>query len=137
MKLPIQMAGLCASGAFIVTALPGFFQQVRPTSFATIGTEIISGANLLETLAFSLAGTVVAGLIGFQIGQIMATPQKTPPRKRKVPQNVTLDNGEEVVIPVAPELVDTLESYTAAPKEATSVSTPETPPSSAPEPVEP
>jgi hypothetical protein len=88
MKLPVQLAGLFASGAFIVTALPSFFQQVLPSQLSmstSSNMELISGVSLAETLLFSLGGTVVAGIIGFMIGNILSKPSGKPKKAKSQP----------------------------------------------------
>lgn len=75
MKLSIRLAGLCASGTFILTALPGFYQQVKPTNIASMATEAIPGMTILETLAISLGGALLASFLGYVIGDILSNPK--------------------------------------------------------------
>ncbi len=81
MKLAIKTAGLCASGAFIITALPGFYQQVKPVSAASMMTASVEGIGLLETLGFSLLGALVAGFLGYMLGEVLAKPQRKAAKK--------------------------------------------------------
>jgi hypothetical protein len=75
MKLAVKSAGLCASSAFIITALPAFFQQVAPLTQSIAPPGTLQGMTLIETILFSLAGALVAGSIGYIIGDILANPQ--------------------------------------------------------------
>lgn len=75
MKLPLKVAGLCWSLTFLVTAMPGFYQQIKPTDFTSISADTFSGMNILEKLALSLAGSMMAGTIGYIIGDILSKPQ--------------------------------------------------------------
>jgi hypothetical protein len=88
MKLSLRLAGLCASATFILAGFPGLFQRLSPLNPDALDT--LSGMDLLEPLLFSVAGMVLAGLIGFQIGNILSHPaghrMKKPPSRpsRKV-----------------------------------------------------
>lgn len=75
MKLSFRLAGLCASGTFILTALPGFYQQVKPTDITSMATEAIPGMTILETLTISLGGALLAAFIGYVIGDILSNPK--------------------------------------------------------------
>lgn len=75
MKLPMKVAGLCWSVTFLVTAVPGFYQQTRPMDFASISTETFSGMAIVETLSISLIGSIAAAMIGYMIGDILSSPQ--------------------------------------------------------------
>jgi Mn2+/Fe2+ NRAMP family transporter len=79
MNLSMRIAGLCASGAFIVTALPAFFQQWSPNSPML---DSFTGMSLLESLLISLIGAVIAGIIGFQIGKILSKPAGKKKKKK-------------------------------------------------------
>lgn len=78
MKLPMKVAGMCWSLTFLVTAVPGFYQQTRPMDFATASAESFSGLAVLETLSVSLIGSFAAGMIGYMIGNILSHPQGKP-----------------------------------------------------------
>lgn len=84
MKLSVRLAGLCGSGAFLLSALPGFYQQAKPTDIAQMATDVIPGVNIIETLLLSLGGAIVAGFIGYLIGDILSNP-KGHPKKKKTP----------------------------------------------------
>lgn len=73
MKLSVKLAGLFASATFLITGMPALFQRVSPTDLAA--TETLSGIDMLETLLMSMGGTLVAGFIGYQIGNIMLHPK--------------------------------------------------------------
>ncbi|WP_373531509.1 hypothetical protein [Vampirovibrio sp.] len=83
MKLPMKVAGLCWSITFLVTSVPGFYQQTRPMDFAAITTESFSGMAIVETLAVSLLGSFAAAIIGFMIGDILSNPHGTPNDNKK------------------------------------------------------
>lgn len=85
MKLSVRMAGICGSGAFILAALPGFYQQAKPVDISQMATGVLPGMNIIETLLISLGGSIVAGFIGYLIGDILANP-KGPPKKKKQPK---------------------------------------------------
>jgi hypothetical protein len=74
MKLSIKLAGLCGSGVFILTALPGFYQQIKPASVDAMIFEMVPGMEILEILGISLLGALVAGGIGYKIGEILSNP---------------------------------------------------------------
>ncbi len=76
MKLNTKVGGICASLTFLITALPGFYQQARPTDFNFISSDSFSGMAVVETLAISLLGALAAGMIGYIIGDILSNPQK-------------------------------------------------------------
>lgn len=82
MKLSVRMAGLCASATFILTALPGFYQQAKPTHLAQIATDILPGMNIIEKMLISLGGAVCTGVLGYVIGDILSNP-KGQKKKRK------------------------------------------------------
>jgi len=82
MKLSVKLAGLLGSGVFILTALPGFYQQVRPVSFTSMLTEAVQSVSILEKLGFSLGGALVAGWIGYTIGDILSKPKGGMARPR-------------------------------------------------------
>lgn len=83
MKLPVKAAGLCGSMTFLITAMPGFYQQIRPTDFSLMATHSFSGMAVIETLILSLLGSIVAGAIGYKIGEILAKPQGIPKSQKK------------------------------------------------------
>lgn len=85
MKLPMKVAGLCWSVTFLVTAVPGFYNQTRPMDFNTISTETFSGMAVVETLAVSLIGSFAAAIIGFMIGDILSNPQAAHKEDKKAP----------------------------------------------------
>jgi hypothetical protein len=76
--LSMKLSGICGSGIFILTAIPGYFQLIRPTDFTALASEPVSGITLLENLIFSLGGACVGGILGFFMGKIMESPQGTP-----------------------------------------------------------
>lgn len=78
MKLPMKVAGICWSLTFLVTAIPGFYQQTRPTDFAAMSSQSFSGMAIFETLLVSLIGSLAAGMIGYIIGDILSNPQGKP-----------------------------------------------------------
>lgn len=84
MKLNTKVAGICASLTFLITAIPGFYQQARPTDFNFISVDSFSGMAVVETLVISLLGSLAAGMIGYLIGDILSHPQK--PHKATAPQ---------------------------------------------------
>jgi len=71
MKLNARVAGICASGTFIITTLPAFFTQWKPNS---IMGDSFSGVSLVESLLFSVLGALLAGFIGFLIGSVLSKP---------------------------------------------------------------
>jgi hypothetical protein len=75
MKLSIKLAGLFGSGVFVLTAVPGFFQQVKPSDINAMMSDAPQGMNILESLGFSLLGAVVAGVIGYIMGDILSSPR--------------------------------------------------------------
>ncbi len=77
MKLNTKVGGICASLTFLITAIPGFYQQARPTDLNFIASTSFSGMAVVETLAISLLGAMAAGMIGYTIGDILSNPQKT------------------------------------------------------------
>jgi hypothetical protein len=83
MKLSIQIAGLCASGAFLCTALPGFYQQTKPVSIANMAQEAVPGMTILENVALSLAGALLAGFLGYVIGDILSNPKGNSKKQKK------------------------------------------------------
>jgi hypothetical protein len=85
MKLPMKVAGLCWSVTFLVTAVPGFYNQTRPMDFNTMTTESFSGMAIVETLAVSLIGSFAAAIIGFMIGDIFSNPQGANKEAKKAP----------------------------------------------------
>lgn len=91
MKLPLKLAGLFGSGVFILTAIPGFYQQVKPASLNAMMTDAIQGMAILEKLGISLLGALVAGVLGFVIGDIFSKPRgkvkkpKPKPAKSNIP----------------------------------------------------
>lgn len=85
MKLPMKVAGLCWSVTFLVTAVPGFYNQTRPMDFNTISAESFSGMAIVETLAVSLIGSFAAAIIGFMIGDILSNPQGANKEDIKAP----------------------------------------------------
>src|ERR1044072_4571855 len=78
MKLSVKLAGLFGSGVFIITALPGFYQHVKPASMQSMVNDVIQGMDILETLGISLGGAILAGAIGYLIGDILSKPQGKP-----------------------------------------------------------
>ncbi len=82
MKLPMKVAGMCWSITFLVTAIPGFYQQTRPANFGSISTETFSGMTVLETLALSVVGSFAAGMFGYMIGDILSRPANHPKNKK-------------------------------------------------------
>jgi hypothetical protein len=76
MKLNTKVGGICASLTFLITAIPGFYQQARPTAFNFIASDSFSGMAVVETLAISLLGAMAAWMIGYIIGDILSHPQK-------------------------------------------------------------
>lgn len=82
MKLSTQLCGLCAAGTFLVLALPGLYQQIKPVHFQAMAVQPLSGMAMLESLLLSLGGATVAGALGYLMGVILSTPQggksKTP-----------------------------------------------------------
>jgi hypothetical protein len=78
MKLPMKVAGICWSLTFLVTAIPGFYQQTRPTDFTTMSSQSFSGMAIFETLLVSMIGSLAAGMIGYIIGDILSNPQGKP-----------------------------------------------------------
>ena len=88
MKLALRTAGLCASGVFLLAALPAFFAQVAPMGLASGASVGIRGIALAETLVVSLTGAAMAGVLGYWIGDILAHPQRSHasanPRLEKV-----------------------------------------------------
>lgn len=83
MKLSVRLAGLCGSGAFILSALPGFYQQAKPTDFEQMATVVLPGMSIIETMLISLGGSVVAGFIGYLIGDILSNPKGNPKKKKQ------------------------------------------------------
>ena len=101
MKLSMKLAGLFASGSFIVTGMPGLFQRLSLTDLSA--SETLSGIDLLETLLLSLAGTVVAGFIGFQVGNILLHPKaKKNTRSPKQGKETTSLAKEEDLLTTEP-----------------------------------
>lgn len=82
MKLAVKSAGLCASSAFLITALPAFFEQVAPIGLSRVPLGTLQGINIIELIVFSLGGSVIAGAIGYIIGDILANPQGAKEVKR-------------------------------------------------------
>lgn len=78
MKLSVKLAGLFGSGVFIITAIPGFFQHIRPTSLSGMANEAVQGMAIMETLFFALLGTGIAAVIGYIIGDILSKPMGNP-----------------------------------------------------------
>ncbi|HEY9686310.1 MAG TPA: hypothetical protein V6C52_04975 [Coleofasciculaceae cyanobacterium] len=120
MKLSIKLAGLFGSGVFICTALPGFYQQIKPASVESMIYDMVPGMEILETLGVSLLGALVAGGIGYKIGDILSNPagnyQKQRGRAQKQPKQHELRpvTGEETYLddlesaPLSPGTEDTL-----------------------------
>jgi hypothetical protein len=94
MKLSVRLAGLCGSAAFIITALPGFYQQAKPTDFAQMATDILPGINIIENMLMSLGGALGAGFIGYSIGDILSNPKGK--KKGKMPKSQKgMESSEE------------------------------------------
>jgi hypothetical protein len=83
MKLSIRIAGICASGTFILTALPGFYQHTKPTSIMHMANETLAGMTILETLMISMGGAFAAAFIGYVMGDILSNPKGGPKKKKK------------------------------------------------------
>ncbi|WP_303672739.1 hypothetical protein [Vampirovibrio chlorellavorus] len=81
MKLNSKVGGICASLTFLITAIPGFYQQARPTDLNFIAANSFSGMAVVETLAISLLGAMAAWMIGYTIGEILSNPQKAAKQK--------------------------------------------------------
>lgn len=86
MKLNTKVGGICASLTFLITAIPGFYQQARPTDLNFISSGSFSGMAVVETLAISLLGALAAGMIGYIIGDILSNPKKTAKPSASHPQ---------------------------------------------------
>lgn len=80
MKLAVKWAGLCASGTFVLCAIPGFYQQIKPVSPEELLAGVAQGMDVLEVLGVSLGGALLVGLIGYVIGDILSKPQGKPKR---------------------------------------------------------
>lgn len=78
MKLAIRSAWLCASGVFLVTALPAFFREVAPVGLSVVPVDALQGMAIVETIVFSLIGSLMAGGIGYIIGDILGNPTASP-----------------------------------------------------------
>ncbi len=100
MKLAVKFAGLLGSGVFLLTALPGFYQNVKPVSMDAMIYESVPGISILESLGMSLAGAVVAGIIGYMIGDILSKPKGKPKRSRSAKSSSRSGGGQ--VKPSAP-----------------------------------
>lgn len=93
MKLSVRIAGVCASGFFMLTALPGFYHQIGGGGLSPSSAPI-SGVSLMETLLLSLAGSVIAGVIGYKIGEILSHPKGRQVKPvRQVQKTVTQHQG--------------------------------------------
>lgn len=80
MKLAVKSAWMCASAVFLITAMPAFFEQIAPLGVvSTVPVGNFQGMTLIETTIFSLMGSLMAGAIGYIIGDILANPQGPPP----------------------------------------------------------
>ena len=75
MKLAAKSAWMCASGAFLVTALPAFFREIAPVGLYAVPVDTLQGMAIVETIIFSLIGALMAGGIGYIIGDILGNPQ--------------------------------------------------------------
>lgn len=104
MKLPVKAAGLCGSMTFLITAMPGFYQQIRPTDFSAMATNSFSGMAVIETLIMSLLGSIIAGSIGYKIGEILAKPQGAPKSQKKEAGKKPADSVTEIKAVSEPEL---------------------------------
>ncbi|HEY9745485.1 MAG TPA: hypothetical protein V6C99_04640 [Oculatellaceae cyanobacterium] len=102
MKLTVKTAGLCASGAFLITALPPFFTKITSMSIAAQPLDAPQSLDIIETIIFSLIGAFVAGVIGYLIGDILAHPQgKTAVHHSQKPETNTstlTDLGNETFL---------------------------------------
>jgi hypothetical protein len=101
MKLAVKSAGLCASSAFLVTALPAFFEQVAPIGLSKVPLNTLQGMDVFEMIAFSLGGAAIAGAIGYIIGDILANPQGSKEIKRPSGKNsspILAETGDETFL---------------------------------------
>ena len=120
MKLSIRIAGICASGTFLVTGLPGFYQHTKPTNIAQMATEAVPGMTILETMLISLGGALAAAFIGYIIGDILEQPKgkKQKKEKAKAMQGRQLSSALEEALAVATPAAETaLPSEPAATEE--------------------
>ena len=74
MKLAVKSAWMCASGVFLVTAMPPFLEKIAPFGY-TVTPGTLQGMAIIELMIFSLMGSLMAGAIGYIIGDILANPQ--------------------------------------------------------------
>jgi len=75
MKATLQGALLCGSAAFLVTITPEIFQQIMPVGFGSISVANFQAITLLESLLMAGVSALVAGAIGYIIGDILSHPE--------------------------------------------------------------
>ncbi|MEM0950632.1 MAG: hypothetical protein AAGI66_00635 [Cyanobacteria bacterium P01_H01_bin.74] len=95
----IRTAGICGSVVFIITALPGFYRQSGLSNWDLMGSASFSGFELLISMGFSLLGALVAGVIGYFIGNIWNNPQGNKRRRRKTKPVKTKRASESIAGP--------------------------------------
>ncbi len=119
MNLSMRLAGIFASIVFMITAIPGLYQQIMPNN-VMLPPELFSGITMLEILVMSIAGSALAGFIGYWIGDILSHPQGVRLRKRKEraqalkAKKLASETEAALPPPEAPEQVHGLENYSSS-----------------------
>lgn len=85
MKLAVKMGGMCGSAAFIITALPGLYQQILPFDISQMSVEALPSMAILETLMISFGGALGVGIMGYIIGDILSNPRGGKKRLKNTP----------------------------------------------------
>jgi hypothetical protein len=79
MKLNMKMGGLCASGAFVLVTYTAFFQLIRSVNLVSssiLGSPpAFSPMKFLGIIGLGLLGALIAGSIGYEIGNILSHPK--------------------------------------------------------------
>lgn len=96
-KLSVKFAGLCSSGTFLVTAMPAFFQKIALFGLFNESSGTLQGVQIIETLIFSLMGSIMAGAIGYVIGDILSHPDAKPTHTTKEKPNGTPPEEESSI----------------------------------------
>jgi hypothetical protein len=106
MKLNVRVAGICASGAFIVTALPSFFTQWKQDTQPS--NDAFSGYDLVETLMFCILGAILAAMIGFVIGNVLSRPAGKKKKRQAQASSPSSATSESQIPPSSAQLEESL-----------------------------
>ncbi len=96
MRLSVKFAGVCSSGAFLLTLVVALWQHVKPEGdLLAVGMELPLWTDLFQMLVMSLSAATVAGLLGYLMGDILSKPkgQRKPASSPEGPPPAAVEPG--------------------------------------------